>query len=264
MLERPQSPRPPLPRRGAAIGAAVLLAILLAAAAGRAHGDGSEPLNILVYGASGKVGKAVVAEALDRGHFVTAVSRDPAALSVRHDRLSAERGDLLDIESIRRLLEGQDVVVLSVRGVIGKTRKPESALQFIAVKNIVGVMREMADPRPRLIHVGGAGTLEVEPGVLYADRLPYLFLPKGLELEIRGQVLALEYLRGVDDVPWSYATPAKKFTKGKRTAQYRVGGDAMMKNKRGRSKISRADFAVALIDEAETAAHMNERFSIAY
>ena len=125
-------------------------------------------------------------------------------------------------------------------------------------------MREMAIPRPRLIHVGGAGTLEVESGVLYADRLPYLFISKRLELEIRGQVLALEYLRSVDDVPWSYATPAKRFTNGKRTGEYRVGGDAMMKNKRGRSKISRADFAVALIDEAESAAHLYERFSIAY
>jgi putative NADH-flavin reductase len=159
---------------------------------------------------------------------------------------------------------GHDIVIVSVRGVIGKAKQPESALQFIAVKNIVGAMRGMAAPPPRLIHVGGAGTLEVEPGKLYADRLPYLFIPKGLELEIRGQVLALEYLRNVDDVPWSYATPAKKFTNGERTGRYRVGGDAMMKNKRGKSRISRADFAVALIDEAESAAHVYERFSIAY
>jgi putative NADH-flavin reductase len=253
-----------LTRQGDISRAVVVLAIVLAAAVGPVRGDDSRPLDILVYGASGKVGKAVVAEAVQRGHFVTAVSRDPARLSVRHDRLSVVRGDLLDPESIRRLLQGQDIVVVSVRGVIGKTRQPQNALQFIAVKNVVAVMRGMVAPRPRLLHVGGAGTLEVEPGVLYADKLPYLFIPRGLELEIRGQILALEYLRSVDDVPWTYATPAKKFTNGERTGEYRVGGDAMMKNKRGKSKISRADFAVALIDEAERATHVYERISIAY
>ena len=251
-------------RPGAAAGTVVVLGIVLAAAAGQAQTERPIPLNILVYGASGKVGEQVVAEALQRGHIVTAVSRDPASLTVRHERLSAVRGDLLDTESIRRLLPRQDIAIVSVRGIIGKTREPESALQFIAVKNIIGVMRAMQGPLPRLIHVGGAGTLQVEPGVLYADRLPYLFIPKGLELEIRGQVLALEYLRSVDDVPWSYATPAKNFTKGKRTGRYRIGGDTMLRNNRGKSKISRADFAAALIDEAETGAHVFQRFSVAY
>jgi len=122
----------------------------------------------------------------------------------------------------------------------------------------------MGDDAPRLIHVGGSGTLEVKPGVLYADKIPKIFLPKSLELEIQGQVLALEYLRTVTDANWSYATPAKNFTNAQRTGVFRIGGDAILEDQRGKSRISRADFAVALVDEAENAAHVRKRFSVAY
>ncbi len=221
-------------------------------------------LNILVYGATGKVGIHVVTEALQRGHTVVAVSRDPARITQRHENLSAVRGDLLDSASIKSLATGQDIIVISVRGIIGKPKVPENTLQRIAIEKVVNILREMGETAPRLIHVGGSGTLEVEPGVLYADKIPKIFIPKSLELEIQGQVLALEYLRSVTDVNWSYATPAKNFTNGPRTGVFRIGGDAILEDKKGRSRISRADFAVALIDEAESAAHNKQRFSVAY
>ncbi len=229
-----------------------------------AYASDAAPLNILVYGATGKIGTHVVTEALDRGHHVTAVSRNPDRITRQHENLAAVKGDLLDPESIRSLAAGKDIVVVSVRGIIGDSKTPESALQFIAVQKVVDTLRELGDDAPRLIHVGGAGTLVIEPGVLYADKLPRLFLPKALELEIQGQVLALEYLRTVDDVNWTYATPPKQFTNRKRTGNYRTGRGKMMEDKRGRNHISRADFAVALIDEAESAAHNMQRFTIAY
>jgi putative NADH-flavin reductase len=229
-----------------------------------AQGAAAEPLDILVYGATGKVGSLVVEEALERGHRVTAVSRDPSQIEKVHARLTVARGDLLDTDSIRSLAAGQDVVVLSVRGIIGDSRSAESALQFLAAQRLVAVLRETGNEAPRLIHVGGAGSLEVEPGVLYADKLPRIFLPRKLELEIDGQVLTLGYLRGVDDVAWTYITPPKNFTNGDRSGEYRIGGDRMLRDRRGRSRISRADFAMALIDEAESGAHDRQRFSVAY
>lgn len=229
-----------------------------------AKGGNAAALNILVYGATGRVGSHVVDEALRRGHHVTAVSRDPARIKLQHPSLKAVRGDLLDSASIAALAVNQDVVIISVRGIVGKSKTPESALQRIAVENVVDVLRTMGDPAPRLIHVGGAGSLVVKPGVLYADELRTGFLPKGLELEIQGQILALEYLRTVTDVKWSYATPPKHFTNGKRTGTFRIGGDNLMEDDRGKSAISRADFAVALIDEAEKPQHINKRFSVAY
>jgi len=224
----------------------------------------SVSLKILVYGATGKVGTHVVDEALERGHIVTAVSRNPSRIERQHQNLSAVAGDLLDSDSIASLLVDQDVVVISVRGIIGKSKNPEDAIQRIAVEKVVNVIREIGDDAPRLIHVGGSGTLEVEPGVLWADKIPKLFVPKFLELEIQGQVLALEYLRTVTDAKWSYATPAKNFTNDERTGIFRIGGDTLLEDERGKSRISRADFAVALIDEAENAAHIRKRFSVAY
>ncbi len=239
-----------------------ILALAVACTATSEENPGG--LNILVYGATGKVGSHVVSEALDRGHFVTAVSRDPSRISARHENLVAAKGDLLDEQSIASLAADKDVIVVSVRGIVGKSKNPEDAIQRIAVEKVTNVLRDMGDAAPRLIHVGGAGTLEVEPGKLYADKIPKVFLPKSLELEIQGQVLALEYLRTVTDVDWSYATPAKNFTNGERTGTFQVGGDAVLEDDRGKSRISRADFAVALVDEAENAAHIQKRFSVAY
>jgi len=221
-------------------------------------------LKILVYGATGKIGKHVVDEALNRGHLVTAVSRDPSRINQIHDNLVAVQGNILDSESISRLVVGQDVVIISVRGVVGKSKDPNDAVQRIAVEKVVEVLRDIGDDAPRLIHVGGAGSLEVAPGVLYADKLPKVFLPKKLELEIGGQVLALDYLRSVNDVRWSYATPPKNLTNGKRTGSFRIGGDQLLENSHGRSKVSRADFAVALINEVENAEYVMRRFSVAY
>ena len=245
-------------------GTVLLLWTLLLGMPAAGADDAEARLDILVYGATGKIGTHVVTEALERGHAVTAVSRNPSRISHRHENLAAVKGDLLDAHSIRSLATGQDVVIISVRGIIGDSKTPESALQWIAVNNVVDTLREIGDDAPRMIHVGGAGTLVVKPGVLYADKLPRLFLPKRLELEIQGQILALDYLRSVDDVIWTYATPPTSFTNGKRTGVYRTGRDRILKDKRGRSRISRADFAVALVDEAESAAHNMQRFTIAY
>ena len=243
--------------------AILMLVLLVAPGIGAAEATPTS-FKILIYGATGKVGSQAVNEALNRGHIVTAVSRDPSRITRVHDRLSAVQGDVLDPESVAGLVAGQDVVIISVRGVLGKSKDPNDAIQRIAPERVVNVLREIGDGAPRLIHVGGAGSLEVEPGVLYADKLPKVFLPKSLELEIAGQVLALEYLRTVTDVGWSYATPAKNFTNGKRTGTFRIGGDQLLEDSRGRSRISRADFAVALIDEAENAEHVQQRFSVAY
>jgi len=241
------------------------MTLVLLVSSGRAAEEaGSDSLKILVYGATGKIGSRVVDEALNRGHSVTAVSRDPSRITLIHDNLSAVQGDILDAESIAGLVIDQDVVIVSVRGIVSKSNGSKEALQRIAVENMVNVLRDRGDDAPRLIHVGGAGSLEVEPGVLYADRLPKVFLPKKLELEIAGQVLALEYLRTVTDVRWSYATPAKNFTNGKRTGVFQIGGDQLLEDSRGKSRISRADFAVALVDEAENAEYGQRRFSVAY
>ncbi len=235
-------------------------ALLLAAGAGRAE----QALDIVVYGATGEVGSHVVSEALDRGHRVTAVSRNPAQVDMRHDNLSAVEGDLLDTASVDATVAGADVVILSVRGVIGDSGTPDSALQFIAAETLVDVLSREGDDAARLLHVGGSGSLEVEPGVVFAEKLPKILLPNNLEIEILGQILALEFYRKVDDVRWTYVTPPKNLTNGPRTGVFRIGGDRALQDRRGRTRVSRADFAVALIDEAEQAQYVRQRISVAY
>jgi len=237
---------------------------LLAGAGQVAADDQVESLRILVYGATGKVGSQVVNEALNRGHIVTAVSRDPSSITRVHPNLSAVKGDILNPESVASLVIDQDVVIISVRGVAGKSKDPQDAVAYIAVGNVVQTLRDMGATAPRLIHIGGSGSLEVKPGVLYADTLPMVFIPANLQTEIEAQVLALEYLRLVTDVDWTYATPAKNFTNGKRTGVFRIGGDQLLESPGGRSRISRADFAVAIIDEVESPQFIQQRFSVVY
>ena len=236
------------------------LALLLTAGAARTE----QPLDIVIYGATGEVGSHVVREALDRGHRVTAVSRRPEQVDRQHDNLSVVKGDLLDKASVTEIVTGKDVVILSVRGVIGDSGSPESALQFIAAEMLIDAVFQQGDRAPRLLHVGGSGSLEVEPGVLYAAKLPKILIPKNLEVEILGQILALEFYRKVDDVKWTYVTPPKNFTNGPRTGVFRIGGSRALQDDRGRTRVSRADFAVALIDEAEQARHVREQISVAY
>ena len=240
----------------------VLMPLVLILVAGVAHAD--DALDIVIYGATGAVGSHIVQEALDRGHLVTAVSRNPEQVVMQHDNLSVVKGDLLDTASVTATVTGRDVVVLSVRGVIGDSGSPESALQLIAAETLVDVLFRQGDRAPRLLHVGGSGSLEVEPGVLFAEKLPTILLPKTLEVEILGQILALEFYRKVDDVKWTYVTPPTNFTNGPRTGVFRIGGDQALEDDRGKTRVSRADFAAALIDEAELARHVRQRISVAY
>ncbi|MDJ0749033.1 MAG: NAD(P)H-binding protein [Woeseiaceae bacterium] len=241
----------------AAIASIVFLLTTGAALAGDA-------LEIVVYGATGEVGSHIVQEALERGHRVTAVSRKPEQVTRRHDNLAVVKGDLLDKASVTEIVAGKDVVILSVRGVIGDSGLPESALQFLSAEMLVDVLYRWGEDAPRLLHVGGSGSLEVEPGVTYAAKLPAILIPKNLEIEIVGQIVALEFYRKVDDVRWTYITPPKNFTNGRRTGEFRIGGDEALRDRWGRTRVSRADFAVAIIDEAEQARYARQRISVAY
>jgi len=244
---------------------------LLLAGSGRAATESpaaaTDVSRIVVYGASGRVGSRLVKEALGRGHHVTAVSRDPSRITLQDDRLTVVAGEVLDSNSVAEIVSGHDAVIVSVRGSVDKSRKPEKAVQRVAAEVIVDVFREIGPAAPRLLYVGGAGSLEVKPGVTYADSIPgvmRMMMPKSLRQEIAGHVLTLEYLRTVDDVRWTYISPAKKFGPGERSGDYRIGGDQMLMDEKGRNAISMEDFSVAVVDEIENEKFVGERFSVAY
>lgn len=254
------------------IAARVRLALaivgLLAACLFLVRAPAAEPsasLKLVVYGASGRVGSRVIDEALNRGHRVMAVSRDPSRIARKHEQLSAVEGNVLDAHSVATRVAGQDVVVVAVRGSLDDSGDPARTVHRVAVEVIVKVLREMGGTAPRLIFVGGAGSLEVASGVTYYESLGAFsraFIPDFVLQEIEGHLLVLDYLRRVDDVRWTYISPPKDFAPGERTGNYRIGGDTMLKDARGRSQISMEDYAVALVDEAENGDFIGTRFTV--
>ena len=252
-------------RRIAALLIGITLVTFTLAPAGVHSADAEARLDLLVYGASGRVGSRVVTEALGRGHRVTAVSRDPSRVDRQHDGLAIVRGDILDATSVTNLAAGQDIVVVAVRGSLDDSGEPKRTVHYAAVEVLVAALRGLGEEAPRLIFVGGAGSLEVQPGVTYWDSLggfSKTFIPDFILQEIQGHLLVLEYLRDVDDVHWTYISPPKTFKPGERSGNYRIGGDRMLKDADGKSRISMEDYAVALVDVAQSGEHIGTRISV--
>jgi uncharacterized protein len=231
------------------------LAALIAASSFSAHA--AEPLDILIFGGSGNIGQRVVREALNRGHVVTVVSRDPSRVKEKHERLKAVQGNVLATGQVAKLAAGQDVVVSAIGA--DRANNPDYTVYRKAGESLVSALRSLGVNAPRLIVVGGAGSLEVKPGVLLVSQIPERF-----RAEVLGQKEALDYYRTVTDVKWTYFSPAGSISPGKRTGQFRLGTDQLVTDAKGDSKISMEDYAVALIDEAENAAHVGKRFTIGY
>jgi len=203
-------------------------------------------MKIALIGATGNVGTRILAEALKRGHSVTGIARDPAKLETR-DGLQRIQGDVHVPDTLAPLLAGHDVVVSSVG-----FRASDPALLIEAVRRS-GVKRYLV--------VGGAGSLEIAPGQLLIDapNFPELYR----EEATKGKVF-LDHLRAVDDLDWTLLSPSALFKAGERTGVFRLGGDTLLTSAEGKSWISYEDYAIALVDEIETPAHLRQRFTVGY
>jgi putative NADH-flavin reductase len=214
------------------------------------------PLKILVFGGTGNIGARVVAEALTRGAIVTVVVRDTAATTLAPDpRLTLVKGDVLDAAADARLIRDATAVVCAV----SFRKPPDPGAYRRAAVALVTALRAAGPAAPHLIFVGGAGSLEVKPGVLLVDSMPVAY--RG---EVLGQKDALDYLLTIKDAPWTYFSPAGSITAGTRTGVFRLGTDRLVVDANGRSSISMEDYAVAVLDEIQKPAHLRVRFTIGY
>ncbi len=212
-------------------------------------------MRIAVFGAGGRVGSRTVTEALGRGHEVTAVVRDPGAHALQGERLTVVAGDATDPASVAAVAPGHDLAISTVGTGFGKAPEtlPAAARALLEGLSRAGVAR--------LIVLGGAGTLEVAPGVRVLDTAEFRdeWKPDAL-----AQAKALEiYRSATTDVGWTYVSPAALLEPGERTGEYRKGDDRLLVDADGNSAISMEDFAFALIDEAESAEHVRRRFTVA-
>src|SRR5262249_52266579 len=155
-----------------------------------------------------------------------------------HTRLNVIKGDILDGAGVAKQVAGQDVVIGSVN-----SRETEFFLK--AAQSLTQAVRG-ASPMSRIIWIGGARTLEVAPGKLQLDTMGTV--PPG---GFRGHMQVLEYFRTLNDVNWTFVSPSLQIEPGKRTGKFRIGGDQLLKDEKGDSRISMEDFAVAIVDEIE-------------
>ena len=207
-------------------------------------------MKVVLFGATGKSGTRLLQELVSRGHDVTAAARDVGKLP---KNVKAKQDDLSDAKRTAETIRGADAVISAYAPpaddtdqLIGVTQR-----QIEAVKN-AGV--------DRLLVVGGAGGLEVAPGVSLIDSgyLPAPYLPIATS-----HVKALDVLK-TSNVDWTYLAPAAFFEPGERTGKFRLGKNELITGANGESRISMEDYAIALVDELEKGEHRKARFSIGY
>ena len=192
-------------------------------------------MKVALIGASGQGGSRLLAELTRRGHQVTAIARNPEKITAG-PAVTAKKGDVFDKAGLVQLLRGHDAVV--------------SAVHFTA-----------SDPKlRRYFVVGGAGSLEVAPGVKLVDT-PQFHAAYKAEAIKGGEFLDL--LRQEKALEWTFLSPSAVIGPGERTGKFRLGKDQLLTTDKG-SSISWEDYAIAAVDELETPCHIRSRFTVGY
>jgi putative NADH-flavin reductase len=202
-------------------------------------------MKVVLIGATGQAGSRLLAELTRRGHAVTAIARNPEK-AARGPLVTTETGDVRDPAALAKLLAGHDAVIFSVRFVDADPATLVGAVRTSGVK--------------RYLVVGGAASLEVAPGVTLLSTPQF---PEAYKAEATAGAQFLAYLKGVDDLEWTFLSPSALLVAGERTGVFRLGKDQLLANEKG-SSISFEDYAIAMVDEIEKPAHVRERFTVGY
>lgn len=212
-------------------------------------------MNIVLIGASGYVGSALLEEALARNHQVSALVGHPEKLAAR-PQLSAMKTDALDTTALARQLHGHDAVISAFSG---HAQTDVYGYYVRGIRSIIDATK--ASAVPRLLVVGGAASLEVAPGVQLLDTPDF---PAQWRETAAGAREALNLLRAEPALDWTLLSPSAYLEPGERTGRFRLGGDQLLVGADGQSRISLQDYAVAMIDELERPAHSRQRFTVGY
>lgn len=203
-------------------------------------------MKIAVIGASGNAGSRISAELARRGHAVTAIARNPGKIASLAN-VTAVTGDVLDQAGLAGLLAGHDAAISSVH-----------FLDSDPVR-LIGAAKD--SKVGRYLVVGGAGSLEVAPGVRLVTTPGF---PVAYKAEAEKGAAFLDLLRQEKELNWTFLSPSALFTAGQRSGKFRLGTDQLLTAEDGKSWISFEDFAVALADEIERPAHIRQRFTVGY
>ena len=213
-------------------------------------------MKIALIGATGFVGSAILKEALERGHEVTAIVRHPDKLQA-HPKLHAKKGDVYSADEVARLVSGHDAVISAFNP--GWNDPEIYNHQVKGTESIIKGVKQAGVKR--LLFVGGAGSLEVKPGVQSVDLPQFPAEYKQGALATRD---ALNMLRKETSLEWSFLSPSADLSPGQRTGKFPLGKDQLLKDAKGESRVSVEDYAVAMLDEVERPAHIRQRFTVGY
>jgi putative NADH-flavin reductase len=203
---------------------------------------------IAILGISGHAGSRIADELLARhAHSVTGIARRIDGVASRPG-LELKAGDASALDALVPLLRGHDVVISATRFAGG----PDAATLIAAAKK-AGV--------PRLLVVGGAGSLEVAPGQALIDTPAF---PAAYKAEASAGGTMLAALRQEKELDWTFLSPSAIFAPGERTGKFRIGGDALLADANGKSWISMEDYAIAMADEVQAPKHPRARFTVGY
>jgi len=214
--------------------------------------------NVLLIGATGFVGSAILNELVGRGINVTAVARNAEKVA-KSDLVEAVEADVADVDAIAKLAEGKDAIISAYNP--GWTNPDIARLISENYPKILEAAKKSGVGR--LLIVGGAGTLFCAPGLRVVDS-------GAIPEEIMGGVrplgdFYLNTLMNEKGIDWTFFSPAGAFDeKGERTGKFRLGKDDLIVDENGQSHISVQDYAVAMVDELEKPQHHKERFTIGY
>ena len=208
-------------------------------------------MKIAIIGATGKVGRLIMKEAVDRGFGVTAIVRN--ASKITETNIKVLEKDIFNLTALE--LTAFDVVISTYRAPDG-----EEHLYVEAGRVLVEALKDTLNTK--LIVVGGTGSLFVDEEkttrLMDTPDFPDFVLPTAVNAGKQ-----LEELQKTDSITWTYISPAGFFDpEGKRTGSYKVGKDHVILNSKGESYISYADYAIAVVDEIEKPQHVNERFTV--
>lgn len=218
--------------------------------------------SVIIFGASGRLGSAIVEEGLLRDYPLTGVSRSAERLDPYADRIQVEEGDILDRERLKALIVDKDVVVVSVGGT-PKSQDPASYIAATAAQSLIDVLGELGPEGPRLIFVGNLFTLIFEDGktLLELGRVPDTHENYAM---FYSHQIALDLFRDSQGFTWTVACPPNGLRLEGRTANLNWGGDVLLRDSDGApAQISLEDFAYAIFEEIENENYLNQRFNVA-
>jgi len=214
-------------------------------------------MKIAVFGAGGRIGSRIVTEDLNRGHDVTAAVRHPENYTVIHEHLKVAKADLFNSQDVETAAFNQDAVVSAYSPA---KDIPASTIKEVAIPLINGLKQAHVK---RLVIVGGAGSLEVSPGLQLVDTPDFPAEYKPASLAHREALGIYEKEKG-SELDWTFVSPSAEIYPGTRTGKFRTGDNQLLTDANGKSHISMEDYAIAIVDEIENPMHIKGHFTVGY